>query len=169
VADTIGPLAYTALQGLFGEPLYPPGRLKYWKSSFLGEVSDEAVEVLVDRFGAVPSPLSALFIEHLGGAVGRVDPGATAFGERSAPYSLVIPGEWTDPAESEANVRWVRDCWEAVRPYAKETVYVNYVDAGEEDRVQAAYGANYGRLAALKAKYDPSNFFRHNHNVRPTT
>jgi FAD/FMN-containing dehydrogenase len=106
-------------------------------------------------------------VEHLGGAVARVGQDATAFGDRTAPHSLIITGEWVDPAESEQNIRWVRDCWEAVRPYAKETVYVNYVDAGDDARFEAAYGANYERLAALKATYDPTNFFRHNHNVKP--
>jgi FAD/FMN-containing dehydrogenase len=148
--------------------LYPEGRLNYWKSNFLNDLSDEAIQAVIEQYAAVPSPLSAAVVEHLGGAVARVDQDATAFGDRSAPYSLVITGEWIDPAESARNIQWVRDCWEAVRPYAKETVYVNYVDAGEDARFKAAYGANYERLAALKAKYDPTNVFRHNHNVRPT-
>jgi FAD/FMN-containing dehydrogenase len=166
LADTIAALPYTEVQA-FGAPLYPEGRLNYWKSSFLNDLGDEVIEALVEQFAAVPSPLSALAIEHLDGAVDRVAQDATAFGDRSAPYNLVITGEWVDPAESEQNIRWVRDCWEAVRPYAKETVYVNYVDAGEDSRFKAAYGPNYERLAALKAKYDPDNFFRHNHNVKP--
>jgi FAD/FMN-containing dehydrogenase len=166
LADTIAPLPYTDVQA-FGGPLYPPGRLNYWKSSFLNDLSDEVIEALVEQFAAVPSPQSAVAIEHLGGAVARVEQDATAFGDREAPYNLIITGEWVDPAESDQNIHWVRNCWEAVWPYAKETVYVNYVDAGEDARFRAAYGANYERLAALKAKYDPANFFRHNHNVRP--
>jgi FAD/FMN-containing dehydrogenase len=166
LADTIGPVPYMEVQA-FGAPLYPEGRLNYWKSNFLNELSDEAIEAVIEQFSAVPSPMSAVVVEHLGGAVARVDQDATAFGDRSAPHSLIITGEWIDPAESERNIRWVRDCWQAVRPYAKETVYVNYVDAGEDARFKAAYGANYERLAALKATYDPANFFRHNHNVQP--
>jgi FAD/FMN-containing dehydrogenase len=166
LADTIGPLPYTEVQA-FGAPLYPSGRLNYWKSNFLNDLGDGAIETLINQFAAVPSPMSAVAIEHLGGAVARVDPDATAFGDRSAPYSVVITGEWVDPQESERNIQWVRDCWQAVQPHAKESVYVNYLDTGEEDRVKAAYGASYERLAALKAKYDPANFFRHNHNVRP--
>ena len=166
IADTIGPLPYIDVQ-TFGAPLYPEGRLNYWKANFLNDLSDEAIQAVIEQFAAVPSPLSAAVVEHLGGAVARVDQDATAFGDRSAPYSLVITGEWVDPAESERNIQWVRDCWQAVRPYAKETVYVNYVDAGEDARFKAAYGANYERLAALKARYDPTNFFRHNHNVQP--
>lgn len=166
LADTVAVLPYTEVQA-FGAPLYPEGRLNYWKSSFLDDLDEGVIEALVEQFAAVPSPQSALAIEHLGGAVGRVAQDATAFGDRSAPYNLVTTGEWLSPAESEQNIQWVRNCWEAVRPYAKETVYVNYVDAGEDVRVKAAYGTNYDRLAALKARYDPTNFFRHNHNVRP--
>jgi hypothetical protein len=151
----------------FGAPLYTEGRLNYWKSNFLNGLSDEAIEAVIAQFATVPSPLSAVVVEHLGGAVARVDQDATAFGDRSAPYSLVITGEWVDPAETERNRQWVRDCWQSVRPFTKETVYVNYVDAGEDARFAAAYGENYQRLAALKAKYDPANFFRHNHNIRP--
>jgi FAD/FMN-containing dehydrogenase len=168
LADTIGPLPYTEVQA-FGAPLYPPERLNYWKSNFLNDLGDEAIRVLIEQFAAVPSPLSAVAIEHLGGAVARMDPDATAFGDRSAPYSVVITGEWVDPAESERNIQWVRDCWKAMRPYTKESVYVNYLDTDEDARFKAAYGVNYERLAALKAKYDPANFFRHNHNVRPAT
>jgi FAD/FMN-containing dehydrogenase len=166
LADTIGPLPYTEVQK-FGAPLYPEGRLNYWKSNFLNGLSDEAIEAVIAQFATVPSPLSAVVVEHLGGAVARVDQDATAFGDRSAPYSLVITGEWVDPAETERNRQWVRDCWQSVRPFTKETVYVNYVDAGEDARFAAAYGENYQQLAALKAKYDPANFFRHNHNIRP--
>jgi FAD/FMN-containing dehydrogenase len=166
LADTVGPLPYTEVQ-TFGAPLYPEGRFNYWKSNFLPGLSDEAIQAVIEQFAAVPSPLSAVVVEHLGGAVARVDQDATAFGDRSATHSLIITGEWVDQAESEQNIQWVRNCWEAVRPYAKETVYVNYVDAGEDARFKAAYGANYERLAALKAKYDPTNFFRHNHNVQP--
>jgi FAD/FMN-containing dehydrogenase len=167
LADTIGPLPYTEVQA-FGAPLYPPGRLNYWKSNFLDDLSDEAIAVLIEQFAAVPSPLSAVAIEHLGGAVARVDPDATAFGDRSAPYSVVITGEWGDAAGSGRNVQWVRDCWQALQPYAKETVYINYLDAGDEARVQGAYRPQtYQRLATLKQQYDPDNFFRLNPNIPP--
>jgi FAD/FMN-containing dehydrogenase len=167
LADTISPLPYTEVQA-FGAPLYPPGRLNYWKSNFLDDLSDEAIAVLIAQFAAVPSPLSAVAIEHLGGAVARVDPEATAFGDRSAPYSVVITGEWVDPAASQRNIQWVRDCWQALQPYAKETVYINYLDAGDDARVQSAYRPQtYQRLAALKQQYDPDNVFRLNPNIPP--
>jgi hypothetical protein len=172
LADTIAPVPYTEVQA-FGAPLYPPGRRNYWKSNFLDDLSDEAIAVLIEQFAAAPSPLSgekrhAVAIEHLGGAVARVDPEATAFGDRSAPYSVVITGQWDDPVASERNVQWVRNCWQALQPYAKETVYINYLDAGDEARVQGAYRPQtYARLAALKQQYDPDNFFRLNPNIPP--
>jgi hypothetical protein len=166
VADTVGPLPYTELQGLFAAA-YPPGRQNYWKGNFLTDLSDAAIEVLVDRFAEPPSPFAAIGLEHLGGAVARVDPGATAFPERSAPYSLLITPAWEDAAASERNIQWARECWNAIQPHAKENVYVNYVGFGEEERVKAAYGTNYARVAAVKATYDPTNLFRANHNVAP--
>jgi hypothetical protein len=159
-------MPYTEVQAL-GGPLYPPGRLNYWKSSFVDELSDAAIEMMISQFAAAPSPFSVVAIEHLGGAVGRVGPDETAFSQRGAPYSLIITGEWTDPAESDRNIRWARDAWEAMRPFESEAVYVNYLDADESERIKAAYGGKYERLAALKAKYDPTNFFRLNQNIRP--
>lgn len=166
LADTVGPVAYTEAQA-FCEPLYPKGRLNYWKSSFLTGLSDDAIERMIERYVSTPSPSSAIAIEHLGGAIGRLPDDATAFGDRSAPYSVIITGAWTDSAESDRNLRWVRDVWSALTPYTRATVYVNYVDGDETGRMQAAYGRNYQRLTALKAKYDPDNFFRHNHNIKP--
>jgi len=167
LADTVGPLPYTELQGLFAAS-YPPGRLNYWKSSFLTDLSDEAIAVLIERFAAVASPFSGIGLEHLGGAVARVGPDETAFVQRTTPYSLLVTAAWEDAAESEGNVRWARETWQATQPFAEASVYVNYIDAGEEDRVKAAFGTNYTRLANLKAKYDPENVFCHNHNVPPS-
>jgi FAD binding domain/Berberine and berberine like len=168
VTDTVGPMPYTAIQAL-GGPLYPPGRLNYWKSSFLKELSDDAAETLIAQFATVPSTLSLVAIEELGGAVSRVGRDETAFGERSAPYSLIITSEWIDPAESEKNIQWARDFWETMQPYESEAVYVNYLGMEGENRIKAAYGpAKYKRLVALKNKYDPTNFFRLNQNIKPT-
>ncbi len=168
VADLVGPMPYTAVQAL-GGPLYPPNRLNYWKSSFLKELSDDAIETMIAQFATVPSPFSAAALEELGGAVSRVGRDETAFGERSAHYSLIITSEWVDPAESEKNAQWARDFWEAMQPFESEAVYINYLGTEGEDRIKAAYGpAKYQRLVALKNKYDPTNFFRLNQNIKPT-
>ncbi len=125
---------------------------------------------MIDQFSAAPSPFSVAAFEHLGGGVSRVGEDETAFGDRSAPYTLIITSEWVDPAETERNVEWARDFWEAMQPFTRATVYVNYMDIRDEaDRIKAAYGAEkYERLVALKNKYDPTNLFRLNKNIQPT-
>lgn len=132
-----------------GGLLYPPGRLDYWKSSLVRELSNGAIETLIDQFAAVPSPYSVVAHEHLAGAMDGVCADETAFGHRDAPHSLIVTGEWADPPKSARNVAWVRPCWEAMRPFTREGVYVNYVDADQSVRLLAAYGARYERLVAL--------------------
>ena len=170
VVDIVAPMPYTAMQALSYD-LYPPGRLNYWKSSFIDELSDDAIDTLIAQYSSAPSPLTSLALEHLDGAVRRVKKDETAFGERDAQYSLIITSEWLDPAESKENIQWARDCWQAMQPFTRESVYVNYLDVGEEDRIREAYGADpekYERLLALKNKYDPTNLFRVNQNIKPT-
>jgi FAD/FMN-containing dehydrogenase len=168
-ADLVRPMSYREIQSMF-DPALPGGRLNYWKSSFLRELSDEAIETLVARFSEAPSPFTTLALEPFGGAVGRVGVDETAFPHRLAHYSLVILGIWTDPVEQATHVRWVRELWEAMQPYSTEAVYVNYLDADDADRVRSAYGgATYRRLQLLKEKYDPENFFRMNQNIGPAT
>lgn len=167
VADSVGPMSYLEIQRMF-DPGFLSGRLNYWKSSFLLELSDEAIETLIARFGSVSSPLSGVALEPFGGALGRVGIDETAFPHRHARYSLVIVGMWTDPAESPTHVRWTREFWAAMQPFSSEAVYVNYLDADDTDRVPAAYGAaTYQRLRHLKERYDPGNFFRSNQNIGP--
>lgn len=166
IADTVRSIPYLEMQTLFADA-FPAGRLNYWKSSFVDGFSDAAIDILVECFAAAPSPTLAMNSEHLGGAVGRVDPDATAFADRTAGYTIIFTGCWTDPAETERNIRWIRETWEAFQPHARASVYVNYTDTGDEGRTQAVYGANYARLAALKAKYDPDNVFRPGQNILP--
>ena len=166
IVDTVAAMPYVEAQTLFA-PSYPSGRRNYWKSSFLRELSDGAIEVLIDRFAATPSPFSGIGLEQMGGAVARVAADATAFHARDAPYSVLITAMWDDPATTERNVQWARESWDALRPWMAESVYVNYLDAGDDDRVRDAFGANYARLATVKAMYDPGNIFKSNHNVLP--
>ncbi len=161
-------MPYAALQSMYN-PLYPPGRLNYWKSSFVKELSDEAIVTMIEYFADAPSPFSAVALEQLGGAVSHVSKDETAFGERGAHYSLIITSEWIDPAESEKNIQWARDLWGAMQPFARDAVYVNYLDGDEHNRIKAAYGPEkYDRLVVLKNKYDPTNLFRLNQNIKPT-
>lgn len=169
VADTIAPVPYARVQNLLTEVL-TPGFFHYWKSGFFRSFSDEAIDGLVDFFAAaIPSPFAAVAIEHLGGAVGRVGQGETAFSHRRAQHSVLVLRAWRESAASQENVAWARACYGIVEPFLEQGVYVNYLGEEGEARVRAAYGANYQRLAALKRKYDPTNFFRLNQNIVPAS
>jgi len=169
VADLISPMPYTAQQQLLDEG-FPFGLQNYWKSEFLKDLSDEAIDILVDRFEQVPSPLTAIVLEQFGGAYRRVAAGENAFSHRDWDYNFVIISRWTDPAEAERNIQWARDVWQAVQPFAAGVVYVNYLEGGEEGarRIRSAYGSGYDRMVELKTRYDPTNFFRLNQNVQPS-
>jgi FAD/FMN-containing dehydrogenase len=169
--DGIGPMPYTAAQKLVDD-FYPKGLQNYWKSSFIAEISDEVIDIVAGYCADRPSPMCHGLIEHqLGGAVSRIDRDETAFNHRDVQYSFMSIGQCTDPSEDEACIRWAREFWEAMQPYSTGGVYVNYLgpeaDEGAE-RVKAAYGPEkYRRLGALKKKYDPTNLFRLNQNIRP--
>jgi hypothetical protein len=167
LADEIRPMPYCALQRMF-DAAYPPGLPNYYKSHNLAGISDDLIDMMIDAFAKVPSPMSALGIEQFGGAVSRVGAEETAFRHRDARYDIVILGEWVDPSASTRNVQWVREVAAATAPFSTGGVYVNFLSEETVDQVQAAYGANYGRLVALKRKYDPTNFFRLNQNISPT-
>jgi FAD/FMN-containing dehydrogenase len=166
LADHLGPMAYRQVQTLF-DAAFPAGLRSSWKSSYLGELSDEAIATMVDQFATVPSPQSAVLIEHLGGAVSRIGNDETAFSDRDAPYSFLIVSVWPDATQSAQNVQWTDELWQAMQPFASGGVYVNYVGEEGQDRVKAAYGGNYDRLVALKNRYDPTNLFRVNQNIPP--
>ncbi|TFH87233.1 FAD-binding oxidoreductase [Billgrantia azerbaijanica] len=165
--DTVAPVPYATVQNLL-TPVFQPGLLHYWKAGFLREFSDDAIDALLNFFGAdTPAPFAAIAIEHLGGAVSRVGAQDTAFAHRQAQHSVLVLRMWDDPAESEANIAWGRRCFHAVAPFLEEGAYVNYLGDEGEARVRTAYGANYERLVALKNAYDPENVFRFNQNIKP--
>jgi FAD/FMN-containing dehydrogenase len=166
LADQIRPMAYTELQSLF-ELAVPPRHQYYEKAHFLREIGDDAIDILIDHFARVPSPLTLPFFQQTGGAMRR---GSTAYAHRDALYNLIFVAQWLDAAESPRHVQWTRELWQALRPYATGGIYVNDMGREEEDgadQVRAAYGVNYPRLAELKQKYDPLNLFRHNQNIKP--
>lgn len=167
VADLFQPMPYRAVQSML-DPFFPKGIRSYWKGSFLREMPDEAIDRIIAQARSVTSPQSVVAVEHSGGALGRVGEDETAFPHRRAPYNLIIMAMWPDQAEDERNIRWAREYADAVAPYSTGGVYVNYLSVEGEERVRAAYGANYGRLVALKNKYDPSNMFHLNQNIKPT-
>ena len=166
VADTIAQVSFTQMQTLF-DATYPAGQLHYWKAGFMKSLTGEAMDTLIDHFARRPSPLSSLFIEHMHGAASRVPADATAFAHRFDHYNLSAYGIWVDPKANDANVKWVRDFWKDAQPFLSGRAYVNYLGQEGADRVREAYGPNFSRLAALKKKYDPTNFFRLNQNIPP--
>jgi FAD/FMN-containing dehydrogenase len=167
VADIFNVLSYVQMQTLF-DAFFPPGRLTYVKSNFMRELTDDAISAIAEYAGKSPSDYSfAPFFEHWHGAATRVGPTDTAFPHRQYSYNFMVWSNWENPGDSEKNLQWTRKCWEAMRPFLATASYLNYVSDEGEAVARAAYGVNYERLMALKNKYDPTNLFRMNHNVRP--
>ena len=167
VMDVIGPMPYEQVNQLL-DAAYPKGALNYWKANFLTTLSDDAIDILLDRYSRVPSPMTAIVLEHFHGAVTRVGVSDTAFPHRSAGYNVVITGEWMNPADTDKNVQWVRETYDALKPFMASARYVNYLEADAPgDQLSEAYGPNIARLRQIKAKYDPTNFFHVNQNIKP--
>ena len=166
VADQVRPMPYMEVQTMADE-LWPHGFQNYWKSNFLEDLSDDAIDTITTYSTTIPSPRTTVIIEHDGGAANYVSKDETAFNHRDESYNLLITSLWADPAESETNIQWTREFWEAMQSFTPGAVYVNYLGAEGEDRIKAAYGANYERLVDLKNKYDPTNLFRLNQNIKP--
>jgi FAD/FMN-containing dehydrogenase len=167
VLDTIGPTTYEATNMML-DAGFPRGALNYWKSNFMAELSDQAIDTLISQFTACPSPMSGLLLEHIHGAATRVGVSETAFPHRREGYNFLVVSEWLNPAENARNIAWARESYDAMRSSFTAGRYVNYLgDDDGEDAVVAAYGPNYQRLRALKAKYDPANLFHLNQNIRP--
>jgi hypothetical protein len=165
-----GPTPFTAVQTGF-DALFPRDQLQaYWKSQYLEELSDDAIDTLASRALDRPAPLTLVNTFHMGGAIASIDPEATAFSERPWPFMVSIDGMWTDEADSEANVAWVRSTFDEVSRHGTGSVYLNFTGLADEAPsagVDSAFGRNLRRLAAIKAKYDPDNFFRLNNNIAP--
>jgi len=165
--DTVGPMSYCDLNEML-DAAYPKGALSHWKSNFLSQLNDDAIDTMIDRFARSPSPMDQVLLEHLHGAATRVDAGDTAFPHRAGGYNFLVVSEWMDPAQTDRGVAWARDTYTAMAPFMASGRYVNYLDHDEAgDAAAAAYGSNYLRLRELKTKYDPSNFFHMNQNIRP--
>ena len=161
-------MPYTALQTML-DAASPPGNRNYWRSNFLMEFGDEAIDVILARADGLPSnPSSLLLLEHMEGAVGRVGVQDTAFSNRAARYNLTILSVWEDSAEDDRYVSWTREFGDAMGALATGAGYVNYMTDDEGvGRVRATYEANYERLVAVKREYDPTNFFSGNQNIAP--
>lgn len=167
VFDLVGPLRHTATQRMF-DRLYPPGLQWYCKADFVNELSDEAIALYVKYGLALPSEKSMIHLYPVNGAAQHVGNSDTAWAYRGATWAQVIVGVDPDPANNDRIRAWVDECWQALHPYSAGGAYVNCMMDEGEDRIKTAYGDNYARLAAIKHKYDPSNLFRVNQNIRPS-
>jgi len=159
-------MPYAGFQQAF-DPLLTPGARNYWKSHDFTHISDAAVDVIQDFVSRLPSPHCEIFLAHLGGAGARVAPDAMAFSRRDAEFIINVHTRWEQPADDAACVGWAREFFATMTPHAMGSVYVNFMPEDETDRLPAAWGPNYARLAAIKAKYDPKNLFRVNQNIQP--
>ena len=166
LADVVMPKPFNAHQSML-DAVQPPGRNYYWKSEDLPELTDGTIDVIVEHCNAITSPHTIVPIFQLGGAVADVDENATAYSHRRAAYALNCNASWED-GEPMAHVQWARDFSEALQPHSMG-VYVNFMGDEGEDRTRAAYGPEkYTKLVELKDKYDPTNFFRVNQNIKPS-
>lgn len=149
------------------DPLLTPGARNYWKSLNFIMLKDELLDVVVKYMEELPSPHCETFFGALGGATTRPAPDATAYPHRDTKFVMNVHGRWEDPAEDNSCIAWAREFFNASAPFASGGVYVNFLTADEHDRVSAAYGSNYNRLMQIKHKYDPTNLFCVNQNIRP--
>ncbi len=163
----VGAMPYPVMNTLLDDG-FPAGTLNYWLSSFTRGLPDELIDTMTERFASVPSPMSAVVLEHFHGAVTRIGVTDTAVPHRAEGWNLLIPSVWADPAATDENVAWTRETHRALAPHLDDARWLNYLgDDQGGDAVRAAYGPNYERLLDLKRRYDPDNVFHHNHNIVP--
>jgi hypothetical protein len=168
VIDRLGPLSYTSLNHMLDSG-FPKLALNYWKSCFLGELSDDVITVLREQFARCPSPMSKLILEHFHGAALQPKPTDMAFPHRDPGYSVLIIAQWSDPKDNAPNIAWAKETFAALVPFIRHGAYSNYM-ADDEPLwgVKRAFAENFPRLQKLKDLYDPGNIFRNNQNIPPS-
>jgi FAD/FMN-containing dehydrogenase len=166
LGEHIGAQPYPQWQKTF-DPLLAPGARNYWKSHNFTELSDGALDAIIEYAGKLPSPQCEIFIGHIAGAANRVAPEAMAYAHRDARFVLNVHGRWDNPAQDATCIEWARAFFDASAPYASAGAYVNFMTEEEGNRVAAAYGSNYDRLVQIKRRYDPENVFHLNQNIKP--
>jgi FAD/FMN-containing dehydrogenase len=163
----VGPMPYPQMNTLL-DAGYPAGALNYWLSSFTRGLPDALIDTAVERFATVPSPMTAILFEHFHGAVTRIGESDTAVPHREPGWNLLLPSVWTDPADTDANIKWTRETFANLRPQFAARRWLNYLgDDQGDDAIRAAYGRNFERLREIKRRHDPDNVFHLNHNIAP--
>jgi FAD/FMN-containing dehydrogenase len=167
LADISQPMPWRIVQAAF-DGFFPRGEVRtYWKSTSASELSDGLLDVIATRGQDRPAPLATIVLWLTGGQVNRVGQDEAAFSERSAKYLISVEGSWHDPADDDDVIAWVRESWSAISEFGTGTTYINFAEADSQDVVDEAFGAKLEKLAEIKAKYDPDNFFRRNNNILP--
>lgn len=167
VGDVVMRRPYVQQQALL-DATQPKGRRYYWKSDYMPEIDRKSFPVLLEHFGKICSPHSAILLFQLEGALNSLPEDHCAAGARDSKWVLNITGSWESPGDDERNIAWARACWQDMRPFSTGSAYVNFMTEDEgADRLQEGYGKNHARLSELKAKWDPNNLFRHNKNIPP--
>jgi FAD/FMN-containing dehydrogenase len=165
--DAVGPIPYCRLNSML-DAGYPKGALNYWKSHFIAELSNAAIDTMIDCFERCPTSMGQLLLEHIHGKATRIAVDETAFPHRREGYNFLVLAQWMQPADTSRCIAWARETFASMRPFFASGRYVNYLDDDEAgDPIPAAYGTNYRRLQRIKAKYDPRNLFRMNQNIQP--
>jgi len=164
--EHIGVQPFAAWQQAF-DPLLTPGARNYWKSHNFTQVSEGVIDAIIEYAGKLPSPHCEIFIGTIGAQTTRVDSSAMAYSCRDANYVMNVHGRWETAAEDEACIAWSRDFFAKSKPYASKGAYINFLTDEESDRLEFAYGDAFKRLKDLKKKYDPTNFFCMNQNIKP--
>ena len=173
LGEIAGAMPFRMVQSAF-DPFFPATGeiLSYWKSLYVSDLSDEVIDIICEQGANRSSPMTLINIPYLGGAVRRVRPDETAFAVRDAAFMISIDGNWRDPSEGQTHIAWVREAWDRLLPHSTGAVYLNFMGAEEQGAdalVRSAFGANYDRLVDVKTKYDPTNMFRLNQNIKPRT
>jgi len=164
--DFTAPIPFPALQSMF-DALYPPGLQWYWQADFFKHYDGEAIKLNVERNKEMPTIFSGTHIYPINGAAGRIGPVDTPWRFRDANFSQVTIAVDPSPNRNEGMIKWAKDYWSAIHPYSAGGAYLNFIMDEGTDRVKASYGDNYTRLAQIKARYDPNNFFHINQNIIP--
>jgi FAD/FMN-containing dehydrogenase len=169
IADLLGPVPYAAMQQML-DPLWQAGAHNYFTSAMMDGLPDSAVDEIIARWAAKPTPQSEIHIHHAGGAMARVAQAESAFGQRTSPYLLNVIARSVDGVNFDGDTTWARDARTALAAYGSDAMYVNFTGDAGPDKVRASYPPEtYAKLVTVKKRYDPTNLFRLNQNIQPTS
>jgi FAD/FMN-containing dehydrogenase len=166
IIDTVQAMSLPMMQKSVDEQ-GPPGASFYWKSSFVADLSDEVIDLIVDHANRAESPLASMTIELFGGAASRVSPTSTAIALRRPDFNVQLSAQWVDPTDRDTGVAWARAGVQKLEPFSTGAMLLNYLGNESPGEIEAAFGDNLEKLRAVKRKYDPHNFFQVNQNVKP--